>query len=72
MGGHSLRATSVVSRIHKETDVKIPLSYIFEYPTIRELASMIEQLDTSRYIELQPVGIRDHYSVSSAQKDFIF
>ncbi|MCP1135854.1 amino acid adenylation domain-containing protein [Paenibacillus polysaccharolyticus] len=68
MGGHSLRATSVVSRIHKETDVKIPLSYIFEYPTIRELASMIEQLDTSRYIELQPVGIRDHYSVSSAQK----
>jgi amino acid adenylation domain-containing protein len=68
LGGHSLRATSVVSRLHKETDVKIPLSYIFQYPTIRELASTIEQLETNHYIELQPVEIRDHYPVSSAQK----
>jgi len=41
LGGHSLKATVMVSRIHKELDVDIPLAEIFKTPTIRGLASLI-------------------------------
>jgi amino acid adenylation domain-containing protein len=41
LGGHSLRATTAVSQIHKEFNVKIPLGEIFKIPTIRGIASVI-------------------------------
>ncbi|MCP5050461.1 MAG: amino acid adenylation domain-containing protein, partial [bacterium] len=39
LGGHSLRATVLASRIHKKLEVKIPLVEIFRGPTIRELSA---------------------------------
>ncbi|WP_080497089.1 non-ribosomal peptide synthetase [Bacillus wiedmannii] len=68
LGGHSLRAMTVASKIHKELEVPVTVSLIFENPTIRELAKAIENADTNKYIALQPVEIRETYPVSSAQK----
>jgi acyl carrier protein len=40
-GGHSLRATVLVSRIHKELGVKVLLTDIFMAPTIRGISDLI-------------------------------
>jgi acyl carrier protein len=42
LGGHSLKMTILVSRIYKEFDIKIPLADIFNTPTIKEIASLID------------------------------
>ncbi|MCP5108403.1 MAG: AMP-binding protein, partial [bacterium] len=42
LGGHSLKATILVVKLHKEFDVKIPIAKLFNTPTIRELASLID------------------------------
>ena len=44
LGGHSLMATQVASRIREAFGVELPLQHIFETPTIGELALKIEQL----------------------------
>jgi amino acid adenylation domain-containing protein len=42
LGGHSLLATQVVARLGKMLNTEIPLRFLFEAPTIRELALRIE------------------------------
>nr|WP_237171673.1 phosphopantetheine-binding protein [Paenibacillus sp. IHB B 3084] len=41
LGGDSLKATVILSRVNKELGVHIPLSHIFELQTIAELATYI-------------------------------
>ncbi|MCP5046251.1 MAG: amino acid adenylation domain-containing protein, partial [bacterium] len=67
-GGHSLKATTLVSQIHKTFDVKISLSGIFETPTIRELAQWIDKEKKTLYQSIRPVEEREYYPQSSAQK----
>ena len=42
LGGHSLLATQVIARVHERLAVDIPLRSMFEAPTIRQLASVID------------------------------
>ncbi len=68
MGGHSLKATIMVSRIQKEMDVKIPLAELFKKPVIREIAKFIKTAGKEKN-NLIPTGdIREHYPLASAQK----
>ncbi|MEI4453451.1 amino acid adenylation domain-containing protein [Bacillus velezensis] len=67
-GGHSLKATALVSRIAKEFGVQVPLQDIFARPTVEELASVIQDLEESPYESIQPAQKQDTYPVSSAQK----
>ena len=68
IGGNSLKAVILLSRIHKEFDVKILLSDIFKTPTIREISSLVKSAAKSIYSSLNPVKEREHYPLSSAQK----
>jgi acyl carrier protein len=42
LGGHSLLATQVISRVRVAFDLAIPLSALFDQPTVSELARVIE------------------------------
>jgi amino acid adenylation domain-containing protein len=44
LGGHSLKAAQISSRIHKELNAKVSLKTIFTHPTIRLLANEIENI----------------------------
>ncbi len=68
VGGHSLKATVLVSKIHKELNVEVPLGEIFKKPTIKELAKYIQKAEENIYTSISPVEEADYYPVSSSQK----
>ncbi len=45
LGGHSLRATQVISRIRGQFGLEFPLRFLFEFPTIEEISQKIILLD---------------------------
>jgi amino acid adenylation domain-containing protein len=68
LGGHSLKATIFISKLHKLLNVKIPLAILFKTPTIRKLAQYIGGLKMNRFIGLEAVEKKEYYPLSSAQK----
>ena len=68
MGGHSLRATLLVSRIHKEFNVEFPLREVFQHPTIEQMSHWITGAEKQKYTAIQSVENRDFYPLSFAQK----
>uniref|UniRef100_UPI0013571877 amino acid adenylation domain-containing protein n=1 Tax=Paenibacillus puerhi TaxID=2692622 RepID=UPI0013571877 len=68
IGGHSLRATTLVSRIFKELHVNVPLREIFLSPTVEQLAKVVDRMQPSPYSAIPRAGDMDYYPVSSAQK----
>ncbi|NIM11557.1 MAG: AMP-binding protein, partial [Candidatus Aminicenantes bacterium] len=72
LGGHSLRATILVSKIHKEFNIKIPLKEIFKTPNIRGISAYIRSGAADRFTSIKPAEEREYYELSSAQKRFYF
>ncbi|HLP57233.1 MAG TPA: amino acid adenylation domain-containing protein [Candidatus Deferrimicrobium sp.] len=68
LGGHSLRAAALASRIQKAFNVKVPLMEIFKRPTIGGLAQYINIAKKEKYAAIEPVEKREYYALSPAQK----
>jgi amino acid adenylation domain-containing protein len=68
LGGHSLKATALASRIHTAFNVEMPLQVIFKTPTIREIARYISSAKNKVYESIQPVEERSSYPATSAQR----
>ncbi|MCP5051556.1 MAG: amino acid adenylation domain-containing protein, partial [bacterium] len=71
LGGHSLKAIMMGSKVHQRLNLKVSLMEIFKYPTIRGLAAHLKQMDSTgeeRYISIEPVEEKEYYRLSSAQK----
>jgi amino acid adenylation domain-containing protein len=68
LGGHSLKATVLVSRISKELGVKIPLTEVFINPYIRRLSAFVKTAGTQRFFSIEAVEKKEYYFLSSAQK----
>ena len=75
LGGHSLLATQVVSRLRKAFDMEMAVRWLFEAPTVAELAARIEQttgdVDQSNIIPVV-AGRRDRLPLSFAQQRLWF
>ncbi|MDY7019981.1 MAG: amino acid adenylation domain-containing protein [Cyanobacteriota bacterium] len=72
LGGHSLLVTRVVSQIQQVFNTEFPLRYLFDFPTITELAQEIERL-TQNQIKLpiaaiQPIPCDSDLPLSFAQQ----
>ena len=68
LGGHSLRAMTLVSRMHQALETEVPLREVFLYPTVEELAAVISVREQKAYAAIPRVEARDYYPLSSAQK----
>jgi tyrocidine synthetase-3 len=71
LGGHSLKATMLSSSIHKELNVKVPLSAVFDFSTVRQLAEYVKRIGSDKqniYRPIPPTKASEYYRVSSAQK----
>jgi amino acid adenylation domain-containing protein len=68
IGGHSLLSTVLISRIHKEFNVKIPLEYVFSNSTIRSIAGLIKTTKENQFIPIKPAAKKEYYELSHAQK----
>jgi iturin family lipopeptide synthetase B len=68
VGGDSLKAMTVISEIHKELHVSVPLAEFFNRPTIRELAQYISKAEKSTFSSIEPVEKREYYPLSPAQR----
>ncbi|NIM13228.1 MAG: amino acid adenylation domain-containing protein [Candidatus Aminicenantes bacterium] len=68
LGGQSLKAAIMVSKILQEFQVKLPLAEIFRTSTIRGLSRFLKEAEKKEFISVAPAEARDYYPLSSAQK----
>ncbi|NFG32590.1 hypothetical protein FC788_19935, partial [Clostridium botulinum] len=68
LGGHSLKATVLMSKIHKELNKEIPLKELFKSPTIKEFGKYIEDVEENPYSKIEKIEEKEYYEASSAQK----
>ncbi|MBL3646967.1 non-ribosomal peptide synthetase [Bacillus sp. RHFS10] len=68
LGGQSLKAAALVSRIHKKLHVELPLSEVFSYPTIESMAVKLMSLKEHAFTQIEPAEQREVYPLSFSQK----
>ncbi|MCQ9133436.1 non-ribosomal peptide synthetase, partial [Streptomyces hilarionis] len=66
LGGHSLTAIRLLSRIRSMFDVELTIRHLFEAPTVAELAERMTGAEQSR-LALGPMPRPEHVPVSAAQ-----
>ncbi|MCP5054903.1 MAG: AMP-binding protein, partial [bacterium] len=68
LGGNSLNIMNLISTIHREFDVRIPLADIFNNPTIQLQAGLISAARYEEHRHIEVAEERDYYALSSTQK----
>ncbi|HLP61844.1 MAG TPA: SDR family NAD(P)-dependent oxidoreductase, partial [Candidatus Deferrimicrobium sp.] len=68
LNGDSLKAVIAISKIHKQTDVKVPLKDFFANPTVAGVVQYIERAMGMTYSAIEPIEKKAYYPLSSAQK----
>ncbi|MDR4252426.1 phosphopantetheine-binding protein, partial [Bacillus pumilus] len=58
LGGQSLKAAALVSRIHKKLNVELPLSEVFSYPTVESMAVKLMSLKEHAFTQIEPADQR--------------
>ena len=68
IGGHSLKATQVVTQVYKELGLKLELRSVFNHPVLSELAKVLAEIPKEKYRPIEPIAARAYYEASHAQK----
>ncbi|MGD2085191.1 MAG: amino acid adenylation domain-containing protein [Candidatus Aminicenantes bacterium] len=68
LGGNSLNVMALISKIHKEFDIRISLGEMFTNTTIEKQAKIIMAAKKAEFAAINPVEEKEYYPVSSAQK----
>ncbi|CAH1202646.1 Tyrocidine synthase 3 [Paenibacillus plantiphilus] len=68
LGGHSLKAMTLIARMKGQFGVDVPLRKLFEAPTVDALASYIEGAEQAASDTLVPAPEQEHYPLSPAQR----
>ncbi|MGD2085186.1 MAG: amino acid adenylation domain-containing protein [Candidatus Aminicenantes bacterium] len=68
LGGHSLSAAVLVSKLQKTFNVKAPMAKVFEMQTIAEFAQYIKNAKKEIFVSVQPGEKCEYYRLSSAQR----
>jgi len=72
IGGHSLKATQIISKIYKMWGVNLRLSEIFNNPTIKQLAGVIDHAGKGAVHGISAAECQDYYGLSHAQQRLWF
>jgi fengycin family lipopeptide synthetase D len=67
IGGHSLKATQLLHRLHQQFQADIALRDLFRNPTIQQLAEVLSLAEQSRYEPIPLAEGQACYPLSSAQ-----
>ncbi|MCY8027883.1 amino acid adenylation domain-containing protein [Bacillus sonorensis] len=68
LGGQSLKAATLASRIHKTLNIELPLSDVFSYPTVESMGAKLMGLKEQAFTQIEPADARDFYPLSFSQK----
>ncbi|WP_139487909.1 non-ribosomal peptide synthetase [Brevibacillus dissolubilis] len=68
LGGHSIKAMNLISRIKREMNRDLPLSKFFEDPTVEHVSSLLLEAEKEIQYHITPAETKEYYRVSSAQK----
>ncbi|MBB5624290.1 aryl carrier-like protein, partial [Pedobacter cryoconitis] len=68
IGGHSLKATRLVSRIHKEFDVKVNIKDLFDHPVLEAQACLMERVTPAHFVIIPVLPLQADYGLSSSQR----
>jgi len=67
IGGDSVKAMTLLSKIFKTMEVKVPIAEIFNNPTIKGLSTYIDNTNKKAYIAIEASEKKEYYRLSSAQ-----
>ncbi|WP_207622442.1 non-ribosomal peptide synthetase [Niastella koreensis] len=68
LGGNSIKATRLVTRLFKAFHVKVGLKEIFSHPVLEELALLVNAAAKTVYTDIVPVPVQPRYTLSSSQR----
>ncbi|MBL6449153.1 amino acid adenylation domain-containing protein [Fulvivirga sp. 29W222] len=68
IGGHSIKAVQLISRINKEMKAKLELRDIFSNPTLEQLSEVAAKAEKSQYEGIKAIDEQEHYELSYNQK----
>ncbi|WP_010249962.1 non-ribosomal peptide synthetase [Acetivibrio cellulolyticus] len=68
LGGHSLKATMLASKIKKELGFEVPLAILLKNTTVRLLANCISDLNKADFKPIEKAVEQEYYPVTAAQK----
>ncbi|WP_262915845.1 non-ribosomal peptide synthetase, partial [Chitinophaga filiformis] len=68
LGGHSLSAVRVLSRLYEQTGVRLELRDLFLHPELQAQALLLGQREQTGYQPIPVTANRSHYKLSAGQR----